>query len=97
VTILAEYVANDFKPDESRKAAFTEVVYRISRGVNLRAKLDYFGPASGALFEDVARRYLAEVDISPMPFTDIKVSYRRYNYDDVPDEDEYLAMLFIPF
>jgi elongation factor P hydroxylase len=96
-TVLGEYVANDFKPDESRKAAFTEVVYRVSRGVNLRAKLDYFGPESGTPFLRVVRRYLAEVDINPMPFTDIKVSYRRYNNDDAPDMDEYFAMLFIPF
>ena len=97
VTVLAEYVADDFKPDDSRKAAFTEVVYRLSRGVFLRAKLDYFGPVSGAFFEQVERRYLAEVDINPMPFTNIKVSYRRYNYDGAPDGDEYLTMLFIPF
>ncbi len=97
VTVLAEYVADDFKPDESRKAAFTEVVYRLSRGVFLRAKLDYFGPVSGSLSEEVVRRYLAEVDINPMPFTNIKVSYRRYNYVGGPDGDEYLTMLFIPF
>jgi hypothetical protein len=96
-TFLGEYVASDFKPDESEKAAFTELVYRVSRGVNLRAKLDYFGPESGDPFVGVARRYLAEVDINPMPFTDIKVSYRRYNYDDAADMDEYFAMLFIPF
>jgi hypothetical protein len=64
--------------------------------VNLRAKLDYFGPQPGSISSS-ARRYLAEVDINPMPFTDIKASYRRYNYDGAPDEDEYLAMLFIPF
>lgn len=96
-TVLGEYVASDFKPDESEKAAFTEVVYRVSRGVNLRAKLDYFGPPSDAIFSAVSRRYLAEVDINPMPFTDIKVSYRRYSNDSVPDVDEYFAMLFIPF
>ena len=97
VTVLGEYVADDFNPDVSRKAAFTEVVYRVSRGVDLRAKLDYFGPASGAPFQEVWRRYLAEVDINPMPFTDIKVSYRRYNYGSMRDEDQYFAMLFIPF
>lgn len=96
VTVLGEYVADDFDPDVSRRGAFTEVVYRVSRGVNLRAKLDYFGPQPGSISSS-ERRYLAEVDINPMPFTDIKVSYRRYNYDNVPDEDEYLAMLFIPF
>jgi len=95
-TLLGEYVADDFNPDVSRRAAFTEVVYRVSRGVDLRAKLDYFGPEPGSIFSS-KRRYLAEVDLNPMPFTDIKVSYRRYNYDGVPDQDEYFAMLFIPF
>jgi len=101
-TILGEYVADDFKPDESEKAAFTEVVYRASRGVNLRAKLDYFGPVAGDPFVEVRRRYTAEVDINPIPFTDIKVSYRRYSYSSTQnvstsDYDEYFAMLFIPF
>jgi len=96
-TFLGEYVANDFNPDVSRKAAFTELVYRLSRGVDLRAKMDYFGPPSGATIDEIWRRYLAEVDITPMPFTDIKVSYRRYNYANSADQDEYFAMLFIPF
>ncbi len=95
-TVLGEYVADDFNPDVSRRGAFTEVVYRASRGVDLRAKLDYFGPQPGS-FASQVRRYLAEVDINPMPFTDIKISYRRYNYDGSPDNDEYFAMLFIPF
>lgn len=96
-TFLGEYVANDFNPDVSLKAAFTEVVYRLSRGVDLRAKMDYFGPPSGATIDEIWRRYLAEVDINPMPFTDIKVSYRRYDYAKTTDEDELFAMLFIPF
>ena len=96
-TLLGEYVASDLKPDESEKAAFTEVVYRLSRGVDLRAKLDYFGPPSDAFLSAVSRRYLAEVDINPMPFTDIKASYRRYSNGSAPDVDEFFAMLFIPF
>jgi len=96
-TFLGEYVSNDFNPDVSRKAAFTEVVYRLSRGLDLRAKMDYYGPPSGVIFNEIWRRYLAEVDICPMPFTDIKVSYRRYNYSINRDQDEYFAMLFIPF
>jgi hypothetical protein len=97
VTLLGEYVSNDFNPDASRKAAFSEVVYRAKRGLDLRAKLDYYGPESGAVADEVVRRYLAEVDINPMPFTNIKVSYRRYNYAKAADGDEYFTMLFIPF
>ena len=86
-----------FDAKRLRKAAFTEVVYRLSRGLDLRAKMDYYGPPSGVTFNEIWRRYLAEVDICPMPFTDIKVSYRRYNYSINRDQDEYFAMLFIPF
>jgi hypothetical protein len=97
-TLLGEYVADNFKVTENREAAFTEVVYRAARGVNLRAKLDYLRrPESQSSFASIARRYLAEVDLDPMPFTEIKLSYRHYNYDYSADLDEYFGMLFVPF
>ncbi|HKW51042.1 MAG TPA: hypothetical protein VJQ53_04845 [Candidatus Eisenbacteria bacterium] len=96
-TLLGEYVADDFNPDVSSKAAFTEVVYRASRGIFLRAKLDYFGPPSGPSPQEAVRRYLVEADINPIPFTNVKISYRRYNFGGASDQDEVFTMLFIPF
>jgi hypothetical protein len=92
LTFLGEYVA-DLEDLEDDQAAFAEVVYRASRGVNVRAKFDYAHPRPFAAF----RRYLGEVDLNPMPFANVKVSYRYYNYDDIPDVDELFAMLFVPF
>ena len=98
VTFLGEYVADDFGDKKDTEAAMAEIVYRLSRGVNLRAKIDYYGPPSDPFFPpDISRRYLAEVDFNPMPFTNIKLSYRHYSNEHSPDMEEYFAMLFVPF
>jgi hypothetical protein len=87
---------------ENRLAAFVEGDYRVSRGVNVRAKFDYLDP-DRQNDRELARRYLVDLDLEPVPFTQVKVSYRRYHYSapvealETPDRDEYLAQLFVPF
>jgi hypothetical protein len=94
-TLLGEYVGADFHAGGDQ-AAFAELVYRVSRGVNLRAKLDYFDQLQSPI-PFVRSRYLAEIDFNPMPFTNFKVSYRHHNYHAEEDLDEVLGMLFVPF
>ncbi len=94
-TILGEYVGEDFHGGGDQ-AAFAEVVYRVSRGVNLRAKLDYFDPRQQFIAFPV-RRYLGEIDFNPMPFANFKISYRHHNYRAIDDLDEVFGMLFVPF
>ena len=77
-------------------AAFAEADYRLSRGVNLRGKFDYLEPdrsASGDLF----RRWVVEADFDPVPFTQLKLSYRNHNEEQVGKYQEYLAEFFFPF
>jgi hypothetical protein len=77
-------------------AAFAETDYRLARGVNLRGKIDYLEPdrdASGDLF----RRWLVEADFDPVPFTQLKLSYRNHNEEQVGKYQEYLAEFFFPF
>ena len=79
-------------------AAFAEADYRVSRGLNLRAKFDYLD--SDKEITNLSRRYLVDLDIEPMPFTQVKLSYRHYHPGTqlpTPDKDEYLAMLYVPF
>jgi hypothetical protein len=81
-------------------AAFVEGVYRVSRGVNLRAKFDYVDPDRDR-DRTLGRRYLLDLDLEPVPFTQVKLSYSRY-HPSAPtgvnfDYDEYMAMLYVPF
>ena len=101
LTILGEYAGGTDETLIRRvnsMAAFAEADYRISRGVNVRAKFDYLD--SDKEIRQLTRRYLVDLDVEPMPFTQLKLSYRRYNSSgplDVPDRDEYLAQLYVPF
>lgn len=99
-TVLGEYGGGttDFTSTSTRniEAAFGELNYRVGRGVNLRGKLDYIGPRGGTISVR-ASRYAADIDLNPMPFTELKLSYRRTNYSFGSDLSEYFAMLFIPF
>ena len=99
ITLLGEYAGGTDAAvgDKVNKlAAFGELDYRVSRGVNLRGKFDYLDPDRGA-GGDIWRRYVGEIDMVPMPFTEFKVSYRHYNNSTTPDYDEFLGQLFIPF
>ena len=77
-------------------AAFAELDYRLMRGLNVRGKLDYLEPdkdVSGDLF----RRYVVEADIVPVPFTELKLSFRAHHDDGAPEFQEYLAQFYFPF
>jgi len=77
-------------------AAFAEADYRLARGVNLRGKFDYLEPdktASGDLF----RRWLVEADFAPVPFTELKLSFRNHDEEQVGKYQEYLAEFYFPF
>ena len=101
LTLLGEYAGGTdefpFRRINSM-AAFAEADYRVSRGLNLRAKFDYLD--SDKEITNLSRRYLVDLDIEPMPFTQVKLSYRHYHPGTqlpTPDKDEYLAMLYVPF
>jgi len=101
LTLLGEYAGGTdefaFRRINSM-AAFAEADYRVSRGLNLRAKFDYLD--SDREITNLSRRYLVDLDIEPMPFTQVKLSYRHYHPGTqlpTPDKDEYLAQLYVPF
>jgi hypothetical protein len=105
LTLLGEYAGGtDDEPIGATNslAAFGEVDYRLSRGVNLRGKFDYFDPDRSGLRE-IERRYLADVDLTPVPFTQFKLSYRHYRYSsfdpafESPEMSEYIGEFFVPF
>jgi len=102
LTLLGEYDGGTtdapvfFGGNRNLWAAFAELDYRLSRGINVRGKFDYLEPnkdASGDLF----RRWLVETDITPVPFTELKLSYRNHNEELVGEYQEYLAQFFFPF
>jgi len=73
-------------------ATAQEADYRVSRGVNVRGKFDWLEP------NDVvpnSRRYAAEVDIVPVPFTEVKLAFRHH--DEVLAFQEYLVQFYFPF
>jgi hypothetical protein len=105
LTLLGEYAGGtDESPigDINNMAAFLEADYRVSRGVNVRGKFDYLDPDRDR-DRELTRRYLIDLDLEPLPFTQVKLSYRRYHASapiealETPDRDEYLAQLFVPF
>lgn len=103
LTVLGEYAGGTTKdhfnvvtPVVNSEAAFGELVYRASRGVWIRGKIDWMD-SDRQVARTERRRYLLECDVNPMPFTNIKVSYRYYNEDLSPNWNEYFAMLFVPF
>lgn len=77
-------------------AAFAEAVYRVNRGVQVRGKFDWMDTNRGA-GGSIAKRYMGQVDLIPMPFVQVQLSGRYYDYEFVPDVNEYVGMLFLPF
>jgi hypothetical protein len=98
-TLLGEYAGGTSEgaalPTLNLHAAFAELDYRASRGVDFLGKFDYVDQTGAVATSD--RRYTLECDLNPMPFTEIQLSYRYYNSSVSVDTDEYLAMLYIPF
>ena len=77
-------------------AAFAELDYRVARGINVRGKLDYLEP-NRALSGDLYRRWLVEADLVPVPFTEVKLSFRDHHEELLGEYQEYLAQFFFPF
>ena len=100
LTLLGEYARGTdegfFNTKVNSDAAFAEGVYRLNRGVDLRGKFDWMDTnrdAGGQL----ARRYEGRVDLTPMPFVQVQLIGRLYDYELATDMHEYVAMLFLPF
>jgi hypothetical protein len=99
VTVLGEYAGGTSETTfgtTNLQAFFAEADYRAMRGLNLRGKFDYINPdmSFGGL---IVRRYALEADLNPIPFTDLKLSGRYYDYEGGSIEKEYLAMFYFPF
>lgn len=99
ITVLAEYGGGStktFSGTRNPKAFFAEADYRAMRGLNLRGKVDYLDTDAG-LGSDTVRRYALEADLNPVPFVELKLSGRYYDYDGIPPTKDYLAMFYFPF
>jgi hypothetical protein len=97
ITLIAEAAFGtdkNFGVRSNSEAMFAELDYRALRGLNLRAKFDMQDDRGGP--QDPTRRYVAEADVNPVPFAEIKLSYR---YFDQPGADmqEYVALFYFPF
>ena len=77
-------------------AAFAELDYRVARGINVRGKLDYLEP-NRDLSGDLYRRWLVEADLTPVPFTEMKLSFRDHHEELIGNYQEYLVQFFFPF
>ena len=83
-------------------AAFGEADYRLSRATNLRGKFEYFDPDRDGLRE-IQRRALVDVDVTPVPFTEFKLSARHYWYStfnpvlESPEMTEYFGQFSVLF
>lgn len=102
LTLLGEYGGGTteapvfFGGTRNLWAAFAELDYRLARGVNLRGKVDYLEPAKDAA-GDLYRRWLVEADFAPVPFTELKLSFRNHNEELIGKYQEYLAQFYFPF
>ncbi len=97
VTVIAEAAFGTdkiFGATTNSDAVFAELDYRALKGLNLRAKFDMQDDRGGPL--DPSRRYVAEADVNPVPFVDLKLSYRYYD-NSTEDSQEYLALFYFPF
>ena len=99
LTLLGEYgrgTTESTFATVNNDAAFAEAVYRVNRGVQVRGKLDWMDSNRGE-GGSITRRYAGELDLIPMPFVQVQLSARYYEYEFAPEVKEYVAMLFLPF
>ena len=99
LTLLGEYARGTTEGSfltVNNDAAFAEAVYRVNRGVHVRGKFDWMDTSRGT-GGAIARRYGGELDLIPMPFVQVQLVGRYYDYEFGPDVNEYVAMLFMPF
>jgi hypothetical protein len=95
-TVLGEYVGGTVEVAGNREGFFTELDYRVSRGVNLRGRLDYadtYRDRPGFL----ERRYTGDVDWTPVPFVQGRVTYHYLEREGARPSQEYAAQLYFPF
>ena len=99
LTLLGEYGRGTTKGGVTvnNDAAFAEAVYRMNRGVQVRGKFDWMDTGRGAAGGSITKRYMGELDLIPMPFVQVQLSARYYEYELAPEVNEYVAMLFLPF
>ena len=99
LTLLGEYGAGTSETPfgtGNLEALWAEADYRLSRALNLRLKydgLDLNRRRPGAW----SARYAAEIDVTPVPFSEIRLAYRYYDDEGSSNSQEYLAMFFFPF
>jgi hypothetical protein len=95
VTVLAEAgFGTDDPGDGSRvnlAATFLEVDYRANRALVLRGRYD-FADVNRAVEGNASERWLVEGDFTPVPFVDLKLSYRRVVPETSPDEHQWLTL-----
>jgi hypothetical protein len=99
LTLLGEYGRGTTEDDAvavNNDAAFGELVYRVSRGMNVRGKFDWMDSNRGE-GGSITKRYAGQVDLIPMPFVQLQLSARYYEYEFAPEVAEYVGMLFLPF
>ena len=99
LTVVGEYGRGTTDDDDDKvnnDAAFAEAVYRVNRGVQVRGKFDWMDSnrdVGGA----ITKRYTGQLDLIPMPFVQLQLSARYYEYEFAPEVHEYVGMLFLPF
>jgi hypothetical protein len=99
LTLLGEYGRGTTDDDDDKvnnDAAFAEAAYQVNRGVRLRGKFDWMDSSRGE-GGSITKRYSGEVDLIPMPFVQVQLFARYYEYELAPEVNEYVAMLFLPF
>lgn len=99
VTVLGEYGGGTSETTfgtTNLQAFFAEADYRALRGLNFRGKIDYIDP-DRSFGGDIVRRYTLETDLNPIPFVDVKLSGRYYDYEGGAIAKEYLALFYFPF
>jgi hypothetical protein len=73
-----------------QRALWTEANYRLNRTWLVRGKYDFID-LDHRVAGRAQERYTLETDYTPVPFANLKFSYRRIVPEDAPDQYQYLA------
>lgn len=97
-TLLGEYVGGTVHQLtlSNREAFFAELDCSLRRGVNLRGKFDYadgYRNVPGFL----KRRYTGDVDWTPVPFVQARLTYHYLEAEGSRPSHEYAAQMYFPF
>lgn len=78
---------------QNLRASYVEAIYQLNRAVRFRAKYDY-----SDLHEsdpgNASERFAIESDITPIPFSDLKVGFRRIVVEKRPNQNELFGMWY---